>query len=70
MMKTKSRHGLDMLAEVEDKRNPQGLSEYSCGPLHDPLSAILGLAVIAMMCGYRSYSAIAEWGRAYPPDWL
>ena len=32
-----------------------------------PLSAILGLAVLAIMCGYRSYSSIAEWGRTYSP---
>ena len=60
MTKKVSRHLLDILAEVEDRRKPQGKRH--------PLSAILGLAVIAMMCGYRSYSAIAEWGRAYPPE--
>ena len=68
MTKKESRHLLDILAEVEDKRKPKGLAEYLCGILHDPLSAILGLAVIATMCGARSYSAIAEWGRSYPPE--
>ena len=60
IVEIKSRHGLDMLAEVPDLRNPRGKRH--------PLSAILGLAVVAMLCGYRSYSAIAEWGRAYPPE--
>ena len=43
MMKTTSRHLLDILAEVPDFRNNRGKKH--------PLSAILGLAVIAMMCG-------------------
>ena len=60
MTKTKSRHGLDILAEVPDLRKPRGKRH--------PLSAILGLAVVAMLCGYRSYSAIAQWGRTYPPQ--
>ena len=46
MTKTKSRHLLDMLAEVPD-------SHKARGPRH-PLPAILGLAVVAMLCGYRS----------------
>ena len=60
MSKTTSRHLLDILAEVPDSRNNRGKRH--------PLSAILGLAVIAMMCGYRSYAAIAEWGRTYHTD--
>ena len=60
MTKTTSRHLLDILAEVHDSRNNRGKRH--------PLSAILGLAVIAMMCGARSYAAIAEWGRTYHTD--
>ena len=60
MTKTKSRHGLDILAEVPDLRKPRGKRH--------PLSAILGLAVVAMLCRYHSYSAIAQWGRTYPPQ--
>lgn len=60
MTKTTSRHLLDILAEVPDSRNNRGKRH--------PLSAILGLAIIAMMCGSRSYAAIAEWGRTYHND--
>ena len=51
MTKTTSRHLLDILAEVPDSRNNRGKRH--------PLSAILGLAIIAMMCGNRrSYAAL------------
>ncbi len=54
MTKQKSRHLLEMLAEVPDSRKSQGKRH--------PLDAILGLTVVALLCGYRSYSAIAQWG--------
>lgn len=60
MTQTESGHLIDILAEVPDPRNAKGKRH--------PLRAILALAVIAMMCGYRSYSAIAEWGRTYASD--
>lgn len=57
MTRKPSRHLLDMLAEVPDPRKKKGKRH--------PLKAILALAIIAMMSGYRSYAAIAEYGRTY-----
>jgi hypothetical protein len=46
---------LEVLAQVPDPRNP-------CGVRH-PLHAVLALAVLAMLTGAKSYTAIAQFGR-------
>jgi hypothetical protein len=46
---------LEVLAEIPDFRKHQGKRH--------PLVAILALACRAMRCGYRRYTAMAEWGR-------
>jgi predicted transposase YbfD/YdcC len=48
---------VDLLAQVPDFRQ-SSVKRYS-------LVSILSLAVAAMLCGYKTYSAIAEWGRIY-----
>jgi hypothetical protein len=50
---------LTVLAEVPDPRGRRGKRH--------PLAATLALAVAATLCGYRSYGAMAEWGRNYGP---
>jgi len=48
---------IEVLAEVPDFRKSRGKRH--------PLAAILALSCAAMLCGYKSYGAIAEWGHLY-----
>lgn len=57
-----SRTLLDALAELPDPRSRHG-RRYA-------LPSLLGLAVCAMLCGARSLSAIAQWGRDHGPKAL
>lgn len=55
MTRTDACHLLDMLAEVPDPRKQKGKRH--------PLTALLGLTVIGLMCHQKSYTAIAMWAR-------
>ena len=58
MTRSFSCHLLDMLAEVPDPRNKKGCRH--------PLVSMLALTVVGLLCGQRSYTAIAKWARIHP----
>jgi DDE_Tnp_1-associated/Transposase DDE domain len=53
---------IEVLGEIPDPRSRQGRRH--------PLPALLALACTAMLCGYQSYGAIAEWSRHYGRAWM
>ena len=61
-MVAQSRPLIEVLAEIRDFRHPRGKRH--------PFVAVLALAWSAMLCGYRSDTAIAEWGRHYGHQWV
>jgi hypothetical protein len=52
---------IEVLGAIPDPRSRQGRRH--------PLPALLALACTAMLCGYQSYGAIAEWTRNYGRPW-
>lgn len=62
IMEEECRPLIDILSEIPDFRKAQGKRH--------PLPAILALACVAMMCGYKSYRAFSEWGRNYGKEFM
>lgn len=62
IMEEECRPLIDILSEIPDFRKAQGKRH--------PLPAILSLACVAMMCGYKSYRAFSEWGRNYGKEFM
>lgn len=56
-MITQTRPLIEVFADIPDFRKARG-KRYQ-------LQSVLALACCAILCGYRSYSAIAEWGHHY-----
>lgn len=51
---------IDVLRQISDPRQARGLRH--------PMESILGMAVLAVLCGARSYESIAEWAADLPRD--
>ena len=58
MTRSSSCHLFDILAEVPDPRNKKGCRH--------PFVSMLALTVVGLLCGQRSYTAIAKWVRLHP----
>ena len=61
-MEEECRPLIDILSEIPDFRKAKGKRH--------PLPAILALACVAMMCGYKSYRAFSEWCRNYGQEFM